>query len=567
MIKLHKVRWKNFLSTGNQFTEVQLDDCSTTLICGENGSGKSTLMDAICFSLFSKPFRKINKPQLINAVTNKNMVCEIEFETNNKQYKIVRGIKPTVFEIYQDDKLINESADMRDYQQIVESNILKMSYKTFCQIVILGNANFTPFMQLSAAQRREIIEDLLDIQVFSTMNVLLKEIIQQNKQEIIDINYQIKMITNAIEIKKHHHDQLTETHKSTIDNKQKQIRKIIATNKTLEQKIQTMSEKTAAAQHAIDRAKSKLANAIESVTQTRAQIDHKLEQAHKLITFYQTNTQCPTCTQEILESFKHQCIDNNRQTVDTLENERKVVECKIEQVNKKVEQINQALVTLNANINTITSMQTQVQLNTKTIHQLQEEINETIHPTSTESLDNDYAKLKSVEKEFVGAVEKRELYNVASLLLKDSGIKGEIIKQYIPIINQLINKYLDKMEFFCQFEINQQFEESIKSRYRDEFTYTSFSEGEKMRIDLALLFTWREIAKIRNSASCNLLVLDEIMDSSLDNNGTEDFIRIISEVTDRSNIMIISHKHEQINDKFDKVIRFEKVKNFSRIAQ
>ena len=567
MIKLQKVRWKNFLSTGNQFTEVQLDDCSTTLICGENGSGKSTLMDAICFSLFSKPFRKINKPQLINAVTNKQMVCEIEFETNNKQYKIVRGIKPTIFEIYQDNKLINESADMRDYQQIVESNILKMSYKTFCQIVILGNANFTPFMQLSAAQRREIIEDLLDIQVFSTMNILLKEIVQQNKQQIVDIDYQIKIIKNAIEIKKHHHDQLTETHKSTIDNKQKQIHKIIATNKTLEHKIESLSDKTAAAQQTIDCAKSKLAKAIESVTQTRAQIDQKLEQSRKLITFYQTNTQCPTCTQEISQSFKHQSIDNNRQIVDTLENERNAVQCKIEQVNKKVEQINQALATLNANINTITSMQTQVQLNSKTIQQLQEEINESSRPASTESLDSDYAKLKSVEKEFVSALEKRELYNVASLLLKDSGIKGEIIKQYIPIINQLINKYLDKMEFFCQFEINQQFEESIKSRYRDEFTYTSFSEGEKMRIDLALLFTWREIAKIRNSASCNLLVLDEIMDSSLDNNGTEDFIRIISEITDRSNIMIISHKHEQINDKFDKVIRFEKIKNFSRIAQ
>lgn len=567
MIFLHNVRWMNFLSTGNIFSEIKLSQARMTLICGDNGSGKSTMMDAICYALFNKPFRKINKPQLINSVTNKNMLVEIELTANNKQYLIRRGLKPTVFEIYQDGNLINQSADQRDYQQVIEQNILKFNYKTFCQIVILGSANFTPFMQLPAAQRRQIIEDLLDIQVFSTMNILLKDRIATNKDQLNDVNNQINLTSKLIELNNQHANRLKEDNDQAIAIKRQQIERHLADNVNIQKLLDSKQLKLNSLSSKVSDARQSVEQKIDKTTSIQVKYNRVIANANKRIEFYSNSSECSTCNQPITEQFKDKQILSSEQDKVVAQDKLDQLTIILNQLHEKIAKINQSVQKVNELVTDIAKLNTDINTNNVMIRSLSEQIQQ-LSTIESNSVDNSqyYSQIEQLSNQRQTLSDNRELLNVASVLLKDSGIKTQIIKQYIPIINKLINKYLDHLEFFCQFTIDENFQESIKSRYRDEFTYDSFSQGEKMRIDLSLMFAWREIAAIRNSASINLLVLDEVMDSSLDSSGTDEFIKIIQQLTGNNNVFIISHKQDQIFDKFDHVINVQKIKNFSKIV-
>jgi DNA repair exonuclease SbcCD ATPase subunit len=568
LITIHKIRYQNFLSAGNIFTEIQLDDSKNLLVAGKNGSGKSTLMDAITFVLYGKAFRKINKPQLVNSIRGKGLLVEIEMTIDNDFYMIRRGIKRAVFEIHKNGEMLNQDANSRDYQEILEKNILKMSYKTFCQIVILGNANFTPFMQLSASARRNIIEDLLDIEVFSIMNSILKQRINNNKSALIDNEHDIKLLERTIELNEKHKREKKKNNTAAISRKQKEIGRYEKEIGRQNEKIGKLQEKCGLLKETYEK--------VHKVDEKLSTIDVICKKLHRSdsktkdeIAFYSDSDSCPTCEQEIDQLFKQGKIQEFEVKLET--NKKKFEQATEEQnklliTKEKLTVVGSKISELNNDISTcqrkISELQRLVQACQQDITDLQEQGNLFIE----DDTDNK-KKLKSFHTTRENIVEQRELFNIAGMLLKDSGIKTQIIRQYIPIMNKLIKQFLEQMEFFCQFNINENFEETIKSRYRDEFTYTSFSEGEKMRIDLALLFTWREISKMRNASPINLLILDEIMDSSLDASGTEEFLNIIGRLTGDNNVVIISHKHDQIADKFDKTIKFEKVKNFSRIAK
>lgn len=566
-INLTEVRWQNFLSTGNNVLAIKLDNALPTLICGTNGAGKSTVIDAVSYGLFNKPFRKINKPQLINTITNKNMVVEIDFTTNGHQYTIRRGIKPNLFEIYQNDHLLNQDAESKDYQQLLETSILKINHRTFCQIVVLGSANFTPFMQLTAAQRREVIEDLLDIQVFSTMNLLLKEQISNNKNQLTDNDHQIKMIENTIQINLQHQKQLEQQNQTLIEEKQKQIEQLLSENQRLSECINNKQSKIDLLQQQLGDRIVATRQSLEKATLLKSLTENKLTMIDKQISFFGTNDTCPTCEQQITEQFKHTKTEGLTERHTQQSNNLQQVLAKILRLQAKQQKLESNLQQLNQLLDQQRTIINKIASNNRTIDLLNTQIQQTNQVSTTVDIEQLQQQLQQLHQQRQQLLELRELQSVAQMLLKDGGIKSQIIKQYIPIINSRINHYLDQMEFFCQFTINESFEETIKSRYRDEFSYQSFSEGEKMRIDLALLFTWRDIARMRNSASINLLIMDEIMDSSLDQSGTDEFTKIISTLSGNNNVMIISHKHEQLTDKFANTIRFEKHKNFSKIIQ
>jgi len=569
-ITFSKLKWKNFLSTGNIFTEINLKKNSTTLIVGENGSGKSTMLDALSFALYGKPFRKINKPQLMNTINNKNMVVEVEFESGKKQYKIIRGMKPSVFEIYQDNVMINQNAEMKEYQETLEKHILKLNHKSFSQIVILGSASFTPFMQLPAAHRREVIEDLLDIQIFSTMNTLLKGKMQQTKEELTLMDMQIalseqKMDMHKLNIQnlKNNNEELIVSYSEKIEIEQENYQKLSDQHQELSDKtnelIETISDK------------DKNSSRLRKIQQLNDNLLDKKIKIAKDISFYHDNDNCPTCKQNLHVDFKTNKIDEKNSQVTEideallkLEEERKsalVRETEINQIQDQINLISRQVLDIYQKMNickaTIQSLETN-------IIQIKNQSKKIEEDASVLEQLNDEISAKIQQKNEMA--EKRNLQEIAATILKDNGIKTKIIKQYIPIMNKLINKYLASMDFFVNFELNENFEEKIKSRYRDEFSYESFSEGEKLRIDLALLFTWRAIAKLRNSASTNLLIMDEIFDSSLDNSGTEEFLKILQTFSSDTNIFVISHKGDSLYDKFHSVIKFEKKKNFSKIA-
>jgi len=569
VIILQEIRFQNFLSTGNLFTKIKLNDTKTTLICGSNGSGKSTVMDAICFVLFNKPFRKINKPQLVNSITNKNMLTEIDFSVNGVPYMVRRGIKPAVFEIYCNGKFLNQSADNRDFQEILESNILKMNYKTFCQIVILGSANFTPFMQLPAAARRNIIEDLLDIQVFSVMNNLLKDKVANNKTELQELEHSISLCKKAIELNERHQKELKNKSDNIIKDKKKQIEKCEQENVKLSSQKSKLEKQYTEIQEKLNKLES-LKEKYSEGKYINSKLINQISELDKNISFYNDSENCPTCHQGINSNFKTNAISS-------LDKKKKDKQSKIEILKESLSKIESRL-DIYSKIsndfseigNKLNGVMNDINFNNRTVISLQNEItklSDSESSISSISIQEEKKQLRIYQKQKERLIEERELYGIGLMMLKDGGIKTQIIKQYVPIMNQLINRYLEEMEFFCQFEINESFEETIKSRFRDSFSYASFSEGEKMRIDLALLFTWREMARMRNASPINLLILDEIMDSSLDSNGTEEFINILSKLTGDNNVVIISHKHEQIVDKFDKVLKIEKHKNFSRIEQ
>lgn len=569
MIVFDVVKYKNFLSTGNVFSEIKLGEHTTTLIIGENGAGKSSFLDAITFALFGKPFRNINKPQLVNSINEKDCVVEIEFKIGKTKYKVIRGIKPNVFEIYVDGKLLNQDAKAKDYQDHLEKVILKMNYKSFTQIVILGSTNFTPFMQLSSFDRRAVIEDLLDIQIFSAMNVVVKSKLHVLRDESAQLKIQIDASRGKIELHTKHLEELKKNSKELSDSKKKEVEEngIRLENLAIEREELNIKVDELMIQVADEDSISKKFN---KLNQLEAKIDGNIQKYEKDIEFYSVNSTCPTCDQSI----------NNK--------EEKVVACnhKITKLTVGLEQLKGESDVILQRINTIKSIQKQlksleqdlVRVNTSSkqtreyVKKLEEEIY-TIEskPAMSEGFANQSKALiddlQSFNDKRKSVVEQTQQFDIVAQLLKDGGIKSKIIKQYVPVINKLVNKYLAAMDFFINFNIDEEFKETIKSRHRDDFSYENFSEGEKKRIDLALLFTWRAVAKLKNSVNTNLLIFDEVFDGSLDVGGTEEFMKLINMLNDNTNIFVITHKSDQMVDKFKHTIRFAKVKNFSQMVK
>ena len=567
MIIFRKIRWQNFLSTGNQWTEIQLDRSPSTLVVGENGAGKSTMLDAISFALYGKPYRNINKPLLVNSITAKNCLVEIEFSSKGKNYLIRRGIKPNVFEIFCNDRLIDQNANIREYQEYLEKHVLKLNHKSFTQIVVIGSANFTPFMQLKPQERRQVIEDLLDIEIFSTMFTLLKDKIAKNKQEITDRKHNIELLDQKISMTKKHMQEIMSMKKSDRDAKVDKITELRTSIDDIMSVVDTLTTETETLSATISD-KDKMKNKLSQVQSLEKQLTNKIKTIRKEIDFFSTNDECPTCQQEIDSNFKenHICVQNGKQ--EELQSAIVQLEEQYNAVNVRLSEISEIQDKISDINNDILEHNTNIRMMNRNIKSLQEELDAEIidDDNSLDELNKLNGEIKKEQEMHKTAMHKKEVHDIATSLLKDGGIKAKIIKQYVPVINKLVNKYLAAMEFFVQFELDESFNEKIKSRFRDEFTYESFSEGEKMRIDLSLLFTWRAVAKLRNSTSTNLLIMDEVFDSSLDNTGTEEFLKIITQINKDTNVFVISHKGDMLFDKFHSNIRFQKIKNFSHMA-
>jgi DNA repair exonuclease SbcCD ATPase subunit len=564
-----KLRYKNLLSSGDNFTEITLNEHNLTLIVGDNGSGKSTIVDALTLALYGKPFRKINKPQLTNSINGKGLVVEVEFSVGNKHYKVIRGIKPTIFELYLNEELINQDAGSRDYQEMLEKQILKLNYKAFCQVVILGNASFVPFMQLSAGDRRLIIEELLDLQVFSTMNNLLKLKSSENKTLINECATHIKTNQEKIDLQK--------------QNLAKQGAFIQDQIWDHEEKISDLEEKINILNMSIQKREATLTNLVLENDQINTnqlrireielqlnELNTKRKQLEKEGKFYHDHENCPTCSQDIDANFR-------KEKIKKLKEETSVIDNAIPDISSEKQQLQEDLVGLNAAVELANQINTNINVDKNSLKLHKETVTTYLAKidklkTSMQEETTDDNKLKKFEDTLeklleanVKMVAKQNIFDVTSVILKDTGVKAVVIKQFVSIINQMINKYLTDLGFFCQFELDETFNETIKSRHRDEFSYASFSEGEKMRINLAILLTWRTIARMRNSASTNLLLMDEVFDSSLDAAGTDFFIKILNQLTSDTNVFIISHKGDQMIDQFENLIQFEKKKNFSQI--
>ena len=566
MIVFEKIRWKNFLSTGNHFIEVDLNTGSNTLIIGSNGAGKSTILDALTFVLFGKAFRKINKPQLLNSTNEKDCLVEIEFIIGTINWKVARGIKPSVFEIYRDGNLLNQESSSADQQKFLEQTVLKMNYKSFTQIVILGSSNFVPFMQLPAAGRREVIEDLLDIKVFSTMNTLIKDKMRIYKEEIRVLDLKKESLKDKVDLQNGFIEELENRGKENIQDKRISIlsftedignlmddnQKIEKETSLLQDKIQDFSDATNKLRK-MGNLKGKLSQKVKTITD-----EHK---------FFNENTTCPTCTQQIDDEFRKSKIEDAKNKAKELQDGYIELENAIKLEEKREDnfiKLSKQIVNLNQELS---KNNTKISEYNKNIKKLENEIIqvETQLKNKNEEhrkLEEYQEKLENVYDEIVELKEKMRHYDFCQNLLKDGGVKTRIIKKYLPIMNEQVNRYLQMMDFFINFTLDEEFNETILSPIHEDFTYSSFSEGEKQRIDLALLFTWREVAKFKNSTNTNLLILDEIFDSSLDGFGTDDFLKIIRFVIKGSNTFVISHK-ESLHDKFDNVIKFEKRKNFS----
>ena len=570
MIFFQKLRYKNFLSTGDVFTELDLTKSESTLVVGQNGAGKSTFLDALHFALYNKPFRNISKPQLVNSMNGKGLLVELEFKTGNQEILVRRGIKPNKFEVLINGKEQNEMANVRDQQTWFEKNVVQMDMTAFRQVVVLGSANYTPFMQLPSIQRRSVIEELLGINIFTTMNLLLKDHIQTNKESISDNDHSIDKVDIEMDVMDQYKDQEIKKRKQQIeqlDNKRKSTQQYIL---TVNGEIEDLRGQVSAKQESIaDEEKTR--KTIDQLRTLYAKVEDKVRRIEKEIEFFETNDDCPTCKQHIDPSFKQGHVCSREESKQETEAGLSEMDVELENRQRRLSDITNVISDINNLNQKISQKNGELTGLQRTLEEVVDTIAELSNETSQES-DNKKKEraLKKQLKELTKIKEElsneREVLKVASVLLKDGGIKAKIIKQYIPIMNKLINKYLASMDFFVNFELDEEFNETIRSRHRDAFSYDSFSEGEKMRIDLALLFTWRAIAKLRNSAATNLLIMDEVFDSSLDNTGTDELLRIINELTRDTNTFIISHKGDQLFDKFANVIKFEKVKNFSRIA-
>jgi DNA repair exonuclease SbcCD ATPase subunit len=565
------IRWKNLLSTGNDFIEFNLNSSKTTIISGANGQGKSILLDALCFVLFGKPFRKITKPQLINSINKKNCVVEIEFYAGKDKFKIIRGMKPNIFDIIKNDEKINQDSTTKDYQSILEKYILKLNFKSFSQVVILGSASFIPFMQLAAAHRREIIEDLLDIQIFTTMNLLLKEKINSNTKDLLEIEYKYDLNSEKIKLNEEHMQSIIRNSQELIDEYQD---KIANYKKDIENETKIIEEKRDIQSKLIENTvdQEKIIKRISEMNSIKNKLSHKVERLHEEIDFFHDHDTCPICSQNIDLQFKTNNIERKKLQISESENglsaiEEKYIEAdnKLKELNKILDKISSINIDINIKNNKIKSIQ-------NSINDLNEQIVKINNKNANYISDNNILKELEIESLKIAdqkkeLLELKDIYKISSIILKDNGIKAKIIKQYIPIINKLINKYLSTMNFYVQFELDENFNETIKSRFRDEFSYSSFSEGEKAKIDLALLFTWRTISKLRNSASTNILLLDEVFDGSLDASSSDELLKILIELSSDSNIIVITHKTEQLMDKFERSIVFEKHNNFSKMIE
>ena len=571
MIHFKNVRWKNFLSTGNAFSEMCLDCNHSTLIVGTNGAGKSTVLDAICFALFNKPFRKITKGQLVNAVNEKETLVEIEFNIGSREYLIRRGIKPNVFEIHLNGNMLNQEASAAEQQKSLEQNILKLNYKSFTQVVILGSSTFVPFMQLSPPHRREVIEDLLDIKIFSTMNLILKDRVKTLKEQIRDLEYKMEITKEKVQMQQRFIHDLKNQSKENNVQRHTEIRKlqdeIVLTQKENEGNLVTCSSLQTDLEKydSVDDEHNKL-RIYESKFADKFK---KLRSDYK---FFEKNDTCPTCKQSIDEELRTTKKTSITSSISELENASSELNGKLQKIKEDLQSKKDLLSQLQELNAQIISNNKEISWKEQSIKKLNDQIAK--QEGGGANLKREQEKLKELAKEGV-SIEKymstskhdRDNHDVVVNMLKDTGIKSNIIKKYLPVMNQLINRYLKELDFYVSFELNENFEETIKSRFRDEFSYASFSEGEKMRIDLALLFTWRTIAKMKNSANTNLLMLDEIFDSSLDSSGTDDFMKILRTFSEDTNVFVISHKPDVLQDKFDRLLRVEKKQNFSTIIE
>jgi len=569
MILFKNVRWKNFLSTGNQFTEICFTENSNNLIIGTNGAGKSTVLDALTFSLFGKPFRKINKPQLINTINEKDCVVEIEFSIGNTEWKVVRGIKPNVFEIYRDNKLLDQKSAALDQQKWLEQNVIKMNYKSFTQIVILGSSTFVPFMQLSAANRREVIEDLLDIKIFSSMNSIIKDKIRLIKDEIKTLNLKKESLDDKVEMQQNFIDELENRGNANINaneekiaNLDKEIGDYVDANDIIESHLVQYTKEQESLVSVSDKLK-KLNNMKGKISQKVSTIT----QEHK---FFNENSVCPTCTRSIEEEFRINRIKDAQNKAKELQSGYK----ELEEAIKEEEERERQFIALSKEITKLTHgiSQNNIKISgcRRQIQNLESEIQRITEQLQNrnsehEKLSSFKENLKTTYEELASKKDKINYYDFSYSLLKDGGVKSKIIKKYLPLINQQVNRYLQMMDFYINFTLDEEFNETVQSPIHEDFSYASFSEGEKMRIDLALLFTWREVARMKNSVNTNLLIMDEVFDSSLDGFGTEEFLKIIRYVIKDANVFVISHK-VGLEDKFESVIKFEKVKGFSRMV-
>jgi len=569
MLHFEKLRWKNFLSTGNVYTEIHLDRSPSTVVVCENGSGKSTMLDALCWVLFNKPFRQVRMLQLINTVNGKDTRAEVEFHVGSVNYKIVRGYKPSVFEIWKNGELMPQPGNVKDYQAILEEQILKLNYKSFTQVVILGSATFTPFMQLSVRDRREVIEDLLDIQIFSQMNTLLRDRMSKNKNDITDIEYKVELIENKIEVQQQYLRQV----KSDIGEEIKEYEEMIAsaqqTNANTNIHISQTEEKIQTHFDTIND-HTKVQNKSEKVSDLLSKLHDKEHSSSKTLKFFESHDNCPTCDQIIAAQIKEEKIEKTQSIISKTTDAISELQKQNDQLHSRLEQINATQTTITELQQQISSMQSDIKHVDKSISQYTKKIDslndrmgeEKTFDVEIDKLNVDHKSLSADREQLVNS---RVVLDFAGKMLKDGGIKTKIIRQYVPIINKLVNKYLASMDFFVDFTLDEQFNEVIRSRHRDEFSYASFSEGEKARIDLSLMLTWRAVAKLKNSVNTNLLILDEVFDGSLDANGSEILMNLFREMTG-TNIFVISHKSDQMVDKFRSMIKFEKVKSYSRIS-
>ena len=569
MILFEKIRWKNFLSTGNQFSEIDFQKNSTTLIVGSNGAGKSTVLDALTFALFGKPFRKINKPQLPNSTNERDCRVEVEFSINNTNWKVCRGIKPNIFEIHRGDKLLDQSAAANDQQKWLEQNVLKMNYKSFTQIVILGSSTFVPFMQLTAANRREVIEDLLDIKIFSSMNTIIKEKIRQNRENVKVLDLKKESLTDKVSMQQNFIEQLENTGKEKIEEKEEKISQLLAE----ENDYMITNTKIVEEQDDHNKVLESYTGATEKLRKLgnlKGKISQKVSTITKEHKFFTENTVCPTCTQSIDEEFRINKINDAQTKAKELQSGYK----ELEEAIKGEEERERQFITLSKEItklnNDISKNNTRIAGCQRQVRDLESEIQRITDQLANRNIEHDKLEtfksdLQKTYDELVTYKDQINYYDFTYGLLKDGGVKTKIIKKYLPLINQQVNRYLQMMDFYINFTLDEEFNETIQSPIHEDFSYASFSEGEKQRIDLALLFTWREVARFKNSVSTNLMILDEVFDSSLDGQGTEEFLKIIRYVIKDANIFVISHK-TGMEDKFENVLRFEKVKGFSSLV-
>jgi DNA repair exonuclease SbcCD ATPase subunit len=571
MINFTKVRWKNLLSSGNKFTEIELNSHQTTLILGENGAGKSTLLDALCFGLYGRGFRNLKKELLINSINEKALVVEVEFYIGKKEYKIIRGAKPNIFELYVDDILVNQDATVRDYQDHLEKHILKMSYRSFTQVAILGSANFTPFMQLRAKDRRKLVEDLLDINIFTTMMQLLRK---KKAAHIIEV----KDTQHAVEILEERLNGLNEQVKVMTENRMTKItqfeKTVVDTNihiGELLEVIDTNSEEIATIQLTISD-KDSISKKLKDLQDMEKQLTNARKKALKEVEFYEENDECPVCKQGLDEEHKKEHLESKTKKATEIASALQQIEDGVSSASKRIIEISDIQSDIDNIQRQVGLHQTEILSNQKYIQKINGEIETLkiesdggtdVHERITKGEDD----LDVLHTKHKALIDRTHYYEIATMLLRDQGVKEKIIKQYVPIMNKLINKYLAQLEFYVGFELDESFDETIKSRFRDVFKYENFSQGEKMRIDLALLFTWRSVARMKNSVNTNLLILDEVFDSSLDVTGTDEFLKLLNTLTDGVNAFIISHKGDTLYDKFSNVLRFEKYKNFSRLAE